>query len=214
LPDTLVVGVGFAFAAAVQPGPLQAFLLSRVAEHGWRRTLPAALSPLISDGLVALVVLLVLRRLPDGMIRWLQVAGGLLLLYLAATAYRRLRRSPGADADADAGVDGAARAAAPHTLLQAVTVNLLNPGPYLGWSLVLGPAVLEAWSAGPMRAALLLGAFYGTMVSTLALTIVLFGTAGFLDARRRRGLVLVSAATLAGLGVYQLVIGLRGSGPA
>jgi threonine/homoserine/homoserine lactone efflux protein len=215
LPDYLVVGVGFAFAAAVQPGPLQAFLLSRVAEHGWRRTLPAALSPLVSDVPVALVVLLVLRRLSGGMIRGLEVAGGLLLLYLAATAYRRLRRSPGAGAGgAPPGADQAPPASAPHTLLQAATVNLLNPNPYLGWSLVLGPAVLTAWSAGPMHAAVLLGAFYGTMVSSLALTIVVFGTAGFLGERQRRGLVLVSAVTLAALGVYQLVIGLRGSGPA
>ena len=34
----VVLGAGFAFAAVIQPGPLQAFLLSRVAAAGWRRT--------------------------------------------------------------------------------------------------------------------------------------------------------------------------------
>ncbi len=29
--ENMIIGGGFAFAAAVQPGPLQAFLLSRVA---------------------------------------------------------------------------------------------------------------------------------------------------------------------------------------
>ena len=56
---------GFAFAAALQPGPLQAYLLASVAQRGWKRTLPAALSPLLSDGPIILVVLLVLTRLPD-----------------------------------------------------------------------------------------------------------------------------------------------------
>ena len=42
--ELMLIGGGFAFAAAVQPGPLQAFLLARVAADGWKRTLPAALA--------------------------------------------------------------------------------------------------------------------------------------------------------------------------
>ena len=60
----LLIGAGFAFGAAVQPGPLQAFLLSRVATAGWRRALPACFSPLLSDIPIALLALLVLGRLP------------------------------------------------------------------------------------------------------------------------------------------------------
>jgi threonine/homoserine/homoserine lactone efflux protein len=54
----------FAFAAAVQPGPLQAFLLSRAAADGWKRTLPASLGPLLSDVLPALLALFAFGRLP------------------------------------------------------------------------------------------------------------------------------------------------------
>jgi len=60
----ILLGAGFAFAAAIQPGPLQAFLVSRVLRHGWKRTLPAALSPLLSDGPIALLTLGALRTLP------------------------------------------------------------------------------------------------------------------------------------------------------
>ena len=81
--EYFLIGGGFAFAAAIQPGPLQAFLLSSVAQRGWKRTLPAAFSPLLSDGPIALIVLLVINRLPDVMRRILQIAGGFLLLYLA-----------------------------------------------------------------------------------------------------------------------------------
>ncbi len=54
LPNVLL-GSGFAFAAVIQPGPLQAFLLSRAVAAGWRRTLPAALFEDTCGNLVHLV---------------------------------------------------------------------------------------------------------------------------------------------------------------
>ena len=92
-----LLGGGFAFGAAVQPGPLQAFLVARVMETGWRRTLPACLSPLLSDGPIALVVLLVLGRLSVPAQHLLRVAGGGLLLFFAWKALEQWRR-PGAGA--------------------------------------------------------------------------------------------------------------------
>jgi threonine/homoserine/homoserine lactone efflux protein len=202
--EYFLIGGGFAFAAAIQPGPLQAYLLSSVAQAGWKRTLPAALSPLLSDGPIALFVLLVLNRLPEGMGRILQMAGGILLLYLAWAAYRQWRKT--------AEVDSQRKGPAPRTLLQAAGINLLNPNPYLGWSLVLGPAFLAAWHQGPAFAATLIIAFYATMVSMLAATILLFGMTSFLGPRSRRALILVSAITLAMLGAYQLITGLLQNG--
>jgi hypothetical protein len=79
----LILGMTFAFAAAVQPGPLQTYLISQTLSHGWRRTLPAAFSPLISDGPVILVTLLVLSRMPVWMAQSLRLAGGVFVLYLA-----------------------------------------------------------------------------------------------------------------------------------
>jgi threonine/homoserine/homoserine lactone efflux protein len=52
----LILGMAYAFAAAVQPGPLQTYLISQTLSHGWRRTLPAAFSPLIGDGPVIVLV--------------------------------------------------------------------------------------------------------------------------------------------------------------
>ena len=88
----ILIGSGFAFAAAAQPGPLQAFYLSRVASSGWRRTLPASLAPVISDGPIAVLILLVLHRLPDGFEGFLKAAGGILLLYFAGRTFLEWRR--------------------------------------------------------------------------------------------------------------------------
>jgi len=130
----------------------------------------------------------------------LRAAGGLLLLYLAWSAFAAWRRPPVATAAAERG--------APRTLFQAVAVNLVNPNPYLGWALVLGPAAGAAWRESPSHAAALLVSFYGTMVALLAAFIVLFGSAHRLGPRVERALLALSAAALAALGIYQLAVSL------
>lgn len=196
----LLLGGGYGFAAAVQPGPLQAFLLSRATAHGWRRTLPAAFSPLLSDGPIAVLVLLVLGQVPSTGQHALRAAGGVLLFYLAWFALREARSTRVASP--------AGWCAAPRTLLQAATVNLLNPNPYLGWALVLGPAAVAGWRQDPMHAAALVVAFYAVLVAGLASFILVASSARLLPPRAQRGLVLSSAIVLAVLGAYQLTTGL------
>ena len=130
----LILGMTYAFAAAAQPGPLQTYLISQTLSHGWRRTLPAAFSPLISDGPVIALVLLVLSRVPAWMVQGLRLAGGVFVLYLAWGAVKSWRRCDAQDMPP-----------APSSLLRAALVNVLNPNPYISWSLVLGPLLLKAW---------------------------------------------------------------------
>ncbi|HQR44391.1 MAG TPA: LysE family transporter [Thermoanaerobaculia bacterium] len=200
LLPSFALGAGLAFAAVVQPGPLQAFLLSRAATEGWRRTLPAAFSPLLSDGPIALLAVLLLSRFPPAAQSLLRAAGGVLLLYLAGSSLRALRA--GADAPEPD------RRAAPKTLFQAAAVNLLNPNPYLAWALVLGPAAVSAWRIRPVNAVALLLSFYGVMVTGLAAFIVLASGARSLPPRARRAVALAAAAILAGLGLWMLGTGL------
>ncbi len=191
-----LIGGGFAFAAAVQPGPLQAFLISRVAADGWRRTLPAAIAPLISDGPIALLILLVLHNVARGFESVLKGIGGLVFLYIAARVLMEWRH-------ARAGEPPEAQSA-PRTLLQAVAVNLVNPGPYLGWSLILGPQALQAWAESPAHAAALIGSFYVVMTLSLVLFIMLVGTTTRFGPRARQHLLLVSSVALAGIALYSL----------
>ncbi len=194
--EYLLIGAGFAFAATWQPGPFQAFLLTRIAAVGWRRTLPAAFAPLISDGPIALVVLLTLREVPRSMETILQAAGGLVLLWFAFQAGREWRRAGDVDSQRDV--------SAPRTLGQAVLVNVLNPSPWIGWSLVLGPLAIEAWRQSAGHAVALVGGFYATFFLGLVTFIMLLGATGWLRPRARRGLHLLAALALAGLGLYRL----------
>jgi threonine/homoserine/homoserine lactone efflux protein len=197
----IAIGGGLAFAAAVQPGPLQAYLLSRVTAVGWRRTLPASFAPLLSDGPIAVLALLVLGRLSLVAHAVMRTAGGVLLLYLAVRAFQHWR--------ADAPDSHGARHGTPRTLLEATLVNVLNPNPYLGWSLVLGPVVVAAWRESPGEGVAVVVAFYATMVTMLAAFILAFGSTRFLGPKLRRVLLFVSALILAGLGIYQLIVGIQ-----
>ena len=197
----VLIGSGFAFAAAVQPGPLMAFLLSRVAVSGWKRTLPAAFAPVVSDGPIALLALLVLNKFAGGFEDILKVAGGSLLLYFAWNTLVQWRREK-TRTDMDI-------PSAPRTLFQAVAVNLVNPGPYLGWSLVLGPLTLEAWRQSQVQAIALVLSFYITMVFSLTLIILLLGTTSYLGPQGRRSLMLASSIALASIGIYQLLSALN-----
>ena len=192
----LIFGVTFAFAAAVQPGPFQAFLLAQTSRQGWRRTLPAAFAPLLSDGPIVVLVLLVLNRVPSGLISVLQAAGGAFLIFLAVGAWNTWRNS--------AAVQAAPGPDRQQTLLKAALVNLLNPNPYLGWSLVMGPLLLKGWRETPGHGIALLVGFYGTLVLSTMGIILLFGLASNFGPRVSRILVAVSAITLAGFGVYEL----------
>lgn len=187
-------------AAAIQPGPFQAFLLARTVENGWKRTLPAAFAPLLSDLPIILLVLFVLNNLPDYILLLLKIAGGLLLLYLGIDAFRRSKRqTPEIFSE---------KARKTHTLFEAALINLLNPNPYLSWALIMGPLLLEAWRQEPSYGIALLVSFYAALVLSMMLVILLFGMTSRMSPRARQTMMIVSAAILAVVGLYQLGAGL------
>jgi len=196
----LIFGITFAFAAAVQPGPLQTYIISQTLKKGWRSTLPAAFAPVISDGPILVLVLFLLSTMPDNFIFILRIGGGLFLLYLGFRAYKSWR-----DYDAD---DTISKESGKQTLFSAVLVNLLNPAPYLGWSLIMGPLLLEGWRIAPINGFALIIGFYLTMVITLAGTIFLFSFARKLGPKVSKILLGLSSIVLFVFGIYQLWLGL------
>ena len=141
MPVYLIQGIGYGFAAAVQPGPFQTYIIAQTLDNGWRNTLLAAFAPLISDGPIIALVLLVLSQVPEWMQRFLYVASGLFVLYLAANAFIGWRNFGTADV--------AAIPSTQQSLLRAAMMNVLSPGPYIYWSLVTGPVLLAGWREAP-----------------------------------------------------------------
>jgi threonine/homoserine/homoserine lactone efflux protein len=191
-----VFGASYAFAAAVQPGPLQAYLIAQTIANGWRRTVPAVFAPILSDVPTVCLVLFVLTQVPPLFVPVLQLAGAFFLIYLSAGALKTCRNYQQAVERQPAPVG--------RTVLSAVVVNLLNPNPYLGWALIMGPLLLKAWSQGPSYGVALVAVFYVTMVLVTAAVLLLFAGARSLGPRIARLLVGVSAVALAAFGLYQL----------
>jgi threonine/homoserine/homoserine lactone efflux protein len=195
----LLSGIAIGFAAAVTPGPLSMYLLSQAASNGWRRALPVAFAPLISDGPIAVLVLSVLSQIPPDLVLYLRILGGTFILYLAFEAWKSWR---------DPGLEAAAGAASgSNSLVKAVFVNWLNPNPYLGWSIILGPMILSAWRDSRINGLVLLCGFYITMILVMMGMVILFAAAGTLGPRARRSLIGLSCAALTCLGLYELWLG-------
>ncbi len=196
-------GAGLGFSAAVSPGPFQAFLLARAVRHGALRTLPAAVAPLASDGPIIALVLLALTRAPAGFLRGVQVAGGLLLLWLAWTAARAFRSPAGGTPPPEPG-------APLRGFGQAILVNALSPGPWIFWSLVTGPILVRAWRESAAEAASFLAGFYLVLCGGNAALVLAFAGARRLGPRATRALGALSAAVLLGFGLLQLWRGFTG----
>lgn len=206
----LLQGLLLGATAAVQPGAFQAFLLSLLAREGWRRTLPATLAPLISDGPILVLVLVVLTRLPGWLLSGLQVAGGLFLLYLAWGAWRTFRRGATVEPGQPAAMEGSVGT----NVLKAALMNFLNPAPYIFWATVAGPILIDAWRANPTYGLAFLLIFYGALIGGGALFVLVFAGAGKVEPRVNRVLGAVSAVALFGFGLYQLFAGISGVGAA
>jgi len=197
----LIFGITYAFAAAVQPGPFQTFIISQTLKKGWRSTLPAAFAPVVSDGPILLLVLFLLSTVPDNFIVILRIGGGLFLLYLGINAFNSWKKY---DIEKSIPNDSNHK-----TLLSAIVVNLLNPAPYLGWSLIMGPLFLEGWRLAPVNGIALIIGFYITMITTLVGIIILFAFARKLGPNVNKILLGLSSLALFAFGIYQLWLGIN-----
>lgn len=186
--------------AAAQPGPFQAYLLSQTVQNGWRRTLPAAFAPLISDGPIIILVLFVLTQTPDWFLSVLQIAGAFFLLYLAYGAYKAFRTA--------AAAQPVVAASTQQGLFKAALMNALSPNPYIFWATIAGPIVIEGWRQGPGYGLSFVIGFYLTLVGGFMAFIALFAVTRRIDPRMNRVLSALSAVALLAFGLYQLWLGI------
>jgi threonine/homoserine/homoserine lactone efflux protein len=201
----LIQGLLLGLSASFTPGPLHAFFFSKTLQQGWRRTLPLAFSPLLSDGPIVALVLFLLTQMPAWLLPILQIAGGLFLIYLAWAAWQAARNLPLSLDNPAAGETADSQ----KNLLTAAFMNLLSPGPYIFWSTVAGPAFLSGWRESAVRGLTFLFGFYGALIGGFIGLILLFGLTGRLNPRLNRTLAIVSAVALLAFALYQLKEGIQ-----
>lgn len=149
-----LAGAALGLSAGLSPGPLLTLVLSQTLAHGPREGVKVALAPVVTDAPILLAAWLVLSRFSHSpaVLGLLSLAGACLLLRYG---YECLLAPPPDAADPDK---------APRSLLRGVAANFSNPHPYLFWTTVGMPMLLEAAQTGPLAVVLFLAVFYATII--------------------------------------------------
>ncbi|HRE29813.1 MAG TPA: LysE family transporter [Anaerolineales bacterium] len=188
----LLQGLTLGFSACVSPGPYQAYLLGLASRIGWRRALPAAFAPLLSDGPVVSLVLVALTQLPEWWLGLLRLVGGLFCLWLGYGALKIWRAGAQATAPTRA------------SIWQAVGVNLFSPAPWVFWSTIGGPILLAGWRIQPDLGLGFLAGFYVVLIGGTAALIGVFAGAARLGERVTRTLNGIAGLALIAFGLWQI----------
>lgn len=196
-------GVGLGFAAGVTPGPLQSYLIATTLSRGWRNALLVVLSPLITDVPIALMVLVVLGQFSAGVLSLIQVAGGLLVLWIARGTWQQYR------GESQAQTIGAHKTAR-DTLAKGVLMNFLSPGPYIFWTTVTGPLLLEGLRQSVWHGAAFIASFYGVFLGMMTAIVLMLDRLGRWNQHVMRRVLLLAIVVLAVMGVTLLVNGMIG----
>jgi threonine/homoserine/homoserine lactone efflux protein len=198
----LLQGAALGFAAAISPGAFQTYLITETLSGGWRRGIPVAFAPLITDLPIILLSLFLLNQLPEYFLRIISLAGGIFVLYLAYRLWGSWRKGKDlTEPDTRSSTS---------SLKRGAITNLLTPGPYLFWALVNGPILLSALRQSITAGAAFIIGFYGVMILSLLGIVVVFHQATRLGSRVVHMLLLVSLVVLAIFGILLLREGIWG----
>jgi len=192
-------GISLGFSAGAMPGPFQSYLISLTLANGWRRSIILILTPLLADGPIILLAVVLLKGLPPQFIRLIQVIGGLYLLWIAYAAYRRFRAGSAMDITPQP---------QSRTLSQGLLLTWLSPGPYIFWGTINGPLLVAALKLSVWHGVSFMLAFYGTFLGILVLYVVVFDRLRRLDERITRAIFLVTLAVLLVFGLSLVAQGL------
>jgi len=142
--EFFIAAAVFGLSGGLSPGPLLTLVVAETLARGRNAGLAVAMSPLITDGPAIAAAVLLLGRIEnsDPALGIISIAGGSLLTAYGIAGLR------GSDveveeAKADRGVWA--------SLGKGVSVNFLNPNPYLFWLTIGTPILLRAHESSSVR---------------------------------------------------------------
>lgn len=202
----LGIGVSLGIGAGVTPGPLLGLVITETLRKGWRAGVSVALAPLVGDVFVIACCLLLLAQLPSVVFALLSVGGGFYVLFLGWETLQTLPTDTVPTAEHAEHVL--------HSLRRGLTVNLLNPHPYLFWLTVGGPLVMQSYTQSALGAIVaFLSGFYGCLVgSKILLALLVHSGRARLHSRGYRVTLQISGGLLLVLGGALVWEGIRGLG--
>jgi threonine/homoserine/homoserine lactone efflux protein len=154
--DLLIAGSLLGIYAGLSPGPMLLLVVSQTIKHDFKEGLKVAFAPLISDIPIIIISLIIISFLEGykSILGIIFIFGGLYLVYLA---YESFKFKP---LDVDMELDN------PKSLRKGVTLNLLNPSPYIFWITIGSPIIIPAYMINPIAPLEFIISFYIFLVST------------------------------------------------
>ncbi|MBZ0282064.1 MAG: LysE family transporter [Anaerolineae bacterium] len=192
-------GISLGFLAGASPGPFQSYLISTTLAQGWRKSLIVILTPLLTDGPIILLAVVVLKQIPSTFISLIQVVGGLYLLWIAYSGWKGFRAGTALQADASS---------ERRTLTQGLMMNWLSPGPYIFWATINGPLLVQGLEQSVWHGVAFMVAFYGTFLLLLAAYVLVFDRVRHLDTRVTNTIFLLTLVVMVGFSLSLIGQGL------
>lgn len=186
----ILQGISLGISASATPGALQAYLINRTLNGGWRKGAPVAFGPLVSDPVIVSAILLLLDRLPAGYLQFISLAGGVYALYLSVVLWRQWQKRTQPQVDLDG------RSIQENGLWRGALMSALSPGPYTFWTLINGPLLLSAWRTSWLHGVAFLVAFYTMFIGGMLVLVGIFHQARRFGPRLVRVLTLFSILIL------------------
>jgi threonine/homoserine/homoserine lactone efflux protein len=162
----VVAAAVFGLSGGLSPGPLLALVVAETIARGRGAGFAVATAPLITDGPIIALCVLLLGRIESSepALGIVSIAGGLVLTSFGIAGLR----NPSAvvnEAESENRVWG--------SLGKGVAVNFLNPSPYLFWLTIGAPMLLRAHHSGWADAVVFLVVFYLGLVGSKSVLAVL-----------------------------------------
>lgn len=200
--ESLLLGVALGLFAGMVPGPFLALVATTALQNGLSAGIKVALIPLVTEIPVLLASILVLTQLSRSVLRWIGLAGGLLVLYIAWRVYRDAR---------DASLSDRRVESLRGHYLRVALVGVLAPAPWAFWFLIAGPLLLNRWHVSPWHGLAFVCAFFGCFVGMMMLVAwaSASGRARMSDRWYRRALRAagIALAVLGGVLLWQAWVG-------
>jgi len=190
MSEFFFAALAFGLAAGLKPGPLGVVVIQQTLSHGLPGGLKASMAPLITDGPIIIAALWLLSQFKsiDLFAAGLSLVSGLYLLWLAQKMLRVQSISVTSKLGAEA------------SLLTAVKVNFLNPGPYLFWFTVGGSYIVRGTTTqSTVFVVTSIGALIAAKVAVALLA------ARFLPSLESRGYLVTLKALAAVMAVFGLL---------
>jgi threonine/homoserine/homoserine lactone efflux protein len=164
--ELFIAAAVFGLSGGLSPGPLLTLVVSETLARGRSAGLAVSMSPLITDGPAIGAAVFLLNRIEnsDAALGIISIAGGVLLTTYGIAGLR------GSLLEVEEGKVGRGVWA---SLGKGVSVNFLNPNPYLFWLTIGTPLLLEAHAIGWTASIGFLFVFYLCLVGSKCVLTVL-----------------------------------------